>query len=66
MTYEEFLRTKQISTEPIGFEPERDNTNLFAWQSDIARWALKKGRAATFADCGLGKTPIQLQGKARR
>lgn len=61
MTYEEFLRTKQIDTTPIGFDADRDNDRLFQWQSDIARWALKKGRAAIFADCGLGKTPIQLQ-----
>lgn len=61
MTYEEFLRTKQIDTKPMGFDADRDNDLLFPWQSDIVRWALKKGRAAIFADCGLGKTPIQLQ-----
>lgn len=33
---------------------------LFPWQAAIVRWALKKGRAAIFADCGLGKTPMQL------
>lgn len=61
MTYDEFLKTKQINTKPIGFDVTRDNDRLFQWQSDIVRWALKKGRAAIFADCGLGKTPIQLQ-----
>lgn len=33
---------------------------LFAWQQAIVQWALKKGRAAIFADCGLGKTFMQV------
>ncbi len=33
---------------------------LFSWQAAIVRWALKKGRAAIFADCGLGKSFMQL------
>jgi hypothetical protein len=33
---------------------------LFDWQRVLVRWALGKGRCAIFADCGLGKTPIQL------
>ena len=33
---------------------------LFDWQQAIVRWALRKGRAAIFADCGLGKTFMQL------
>ena len=61
MTYHEFLKTKEIRTESVGFEPMSDNPKLFQWQSDIVRWALMKGRAAIFADCGLGKTPMQLQ-----
>lgn len=61
MTYHEFLKTKEIRTESVGFEPTADNPKLFQWQSDIVRWALMKGRAAIFADCGLGKTPMQLQ-----
>lgn len=34
---------------------------LFPFQSDIVKWALRKGRSAVFADCGLGKTAIQLE-----
>lgn len=34
---------------------------LFDFQTAIVRWALKKGRASIFADCGLGKTPMQLE-----
>jgi superfamily II DNA or RNA helicase len=33
---------------------------LYPWQSAIVRWALRKGRAAIFADCGLGKTFMQV------
>ena len=61
MDYLEFLKSKEIRFESSGFEPTETNDLLFQWQSDIVRWALKKGRAAIFADCGLGKTPMQLQ-----
>lgn len=61
MTYEEFLMSKEIRFKSCGFEPTEDNPKLFQWQSDIVRWALKKGRAAIFADCGLGKSAMQLQ-----
>jgi DNA modification methylase len=33
---------------------------LFPFQRDIGGWALKKGRAAIFADCGMGKSAMQL------
>ena len=33
---------------------------LFDWQKAIVRWALLKGCAAIFADCGLGKSFMQL------
>lgn len=59
--YTDFLKTKEIRYDSSGFEPGSDNPKLFRWQSDIVRWALMKGRAAIFADCGLGKTPMQLQ-----
>ena len=60
-SYHDFLKTKEIKSISAGFEPGEDNPNLFEWQSDIVRWARLKGRAAIFADCGLGKTPMQLQ-----
>jgi superfamily II DNA or RNA helicase len=37
------------------------NPSLFPHQRDLARWALRKGRAAIFADTGLGKTRMQLE-----
>lgn len=61
MTYVDFLKTKEIRYNSCGFEPKEENPLLFRWQSNIVRWALMKGRAAIFADCGLGKTPMQLQ-----
>ena len=61
LEYAEFLKSKEIKTESSGFEPTRTNPKLFEWQNDIVRWALMKGRAAIFADCGLGKTAMQLQ-----
>lgn len=61
MTYQEFLRTKEIVPTFAGFDVDKDNPKLFKWQSDIVRWALKKGRCAIFADCGLGKTALSLQ-----
>lgn len=61
MTYEEFLLQKEIQYRPCGFDVTEDNQKLFQWQSDIVRWAVKKGRAAIFADCGLGKSAMQLQ-----
>ena len=34
---------------------------LFDFQQAIVKWALRKGRACVFADCGMGKTPVQLE-----
>lgn len=61
MTYEEFLKSKRIVTLPSGFEPEPILSSLFDWQKDIVRWAIRKGKASLFEDCGLGKTPQQLE-----
>ena len=60
MKYEEFLKSKQIITQPSGFEPYPIKDGPFDWQCDIIRWLIRKGKAAAFADCGLGKTIIQL------
>ena len=48
--------------ESSGIDVSKDELNpmLFDLQKDVVRWALKKGRACIFADCGLGKTPMQL------
>lgn len=36
------------------------NDKLFDFQKYIVEWSVRKGRCAIFADCGLGKTPMQL------
>jgi len=61
-TYEEFLAQKAIVSRACGFTREMEQLNplLFPWQRAIVAWALGRGRAALFADCGLGKTPMQL------
>jgi hypothetical protein len=38
---------------------------LHPWQASIVRWALRKGRAAIFADCGLGKSSCRSRGRTR-
>lgn len=60
--YAEFLATKQFAVPSVGVEvePEALCDALFPFQRDITRWALRKGRAAVFADTGLGKTLMQL------
>lgn len=62
MDYEEFLKNKRFVYESSGIDVERENLNpmLYDFQKDVVRWALKKGKACIFADCGLGKTPMQL------
>lgn len=61
--YSEFLRTKMAIPKPVGIEVSRENINakLHLFQRDIVRWALMLGRAAIFADVGLGKTGMQLE-----
>ena len=62
MTYEEFLKQKELQTIEAGFDVDDSalNKNLFPFQRDIVKWALKKGKAAVLIGCGLGKTIIQL------
>jgi len=59
-TYEEFLDQKlQVGAEH-GFEPVFIPDQLFDFQRSLVEWAVRKGRAAIFADCGLGKSAMQL------
>lgn len=63
MQYEDFLATKAKSVTPSGFDIAESALNpaLFDFQRAIARWALKKGKAAMFLDTGLGKTIQQCE-----
>jgi len=61
--YTEFLNRKKQITNYSGFEISDAEINqiLFPFQRDIVKWALRIGKGAIFADCGLGKTFMQLE-----
>ncbi len=61
--YQGFLKSKRLIVPSVGISvADRDiHSMLFPFQRDLVRWALRKGRAAIFADCGLGKTFMQLE-----
>lgn len=58
-SYAEFLARKKAAHGNAGFQSEA-STWLYPFQQEIVQWATLKGRAAVFAECGLGKTPMQL------
>lgn len=58
--YADFLALKRRVFVGAGVESNGLPTQLYQWQAAIIRWALRKGRAAIFADCGLGKTFMQV------
>lgn len=60
MDYQEFLEQKQDYGARSGFAPAFMPDFLFDFQSAIVDWAVRLGRAGIFADCGMGKTPMQL------
>ncbi len=61
--YLEFLKTKQKKHILSGFEicENELNNNMFDFQKFIVKRALQAGKYAIFADCGLGKTLMQLE-----
>lgn len=59
--YHTFLKAKEIIDSPNGHECHADLSRLFVFQQAIVRWATGRGRAAIFADCGMGKTAMQLK-----
>lgn len=58
--YLDFINSKVRAQVPTGHVPFELNKNLFDFQRAIVDWALRKGRAAIFADTGLGKSLMQL------
>jgi len=58
--YATFIDTKAQLGGDHGFEPVDMPGWLFDFQADLVAWSLRKGRAAIFADCGLGKTAMEL------
>lgn len=59
-TYADFLARKAQLDGDNGFEPSWMPDQLFPFQAALVAWAVRRGRAAHFADCGLGKTLMQL------
>lgn len=63
MTYSDFLANKPKTLKDCGFSLADGNMNplLFDWQREVTRWAIRKGRAALFEGCGMGKTVQELE-----
>jgi superfamily II DNA or RNA helicase len=59
--YQDFLARKRIIDPQTGFEPVELNPHLYDFQRDVVKWAVRRGRAALFEDCGLGKSLQQLE-----
>jgi len=59
-TYDDFLARKAQMGSAAGFEPLWIPDSLFPFQRELVDWSVRMGRCAVFADCGLGKTPMQL------
>jgi DNA modification methylase len=61
--YETFLESKTSYHGSFGIEVSKQKINrmLFPFQKDLTQWSIRKGRAAIFADSGLGKTFMQLE-----
>jgi len=58
--YRQFVEGKTHLAGKFGFDPIYENPNCFDFQNHLIEWACRQGRSATFADCGLGKTLMQL------
>ena len=62
MSYFEFIKSKmRDNPRACIIDGYTLSSELFKFQDSIVRWALRRGRAAIFADCGLGKTFMQLE-----
>ena len=60
MDYNDFVSAKLGSVDTTGIAAPLRDYGLFPHQRDLAEWALRRGRAAIFADTGLGKSRMQL------
>lgn len=63
VNYNDFIQSKSLQIKNCGINITDDSLNcsLFKFQKSIVKWALAKGKSAIFADCGLGKTLMQLE-----
>lgn len=61
MSYSDFLARKVARVNEVGPEVHDVHPMLHGWQAEIVRWAAHTGRAAIWADTGLGKTFMQIE-----
>ncbi len=60
LEYSSFVRAKSQLDGEYGFAPKFAHPMAYDFQSHLVDWAVRQGRAAIFADCGLGKTLMQM------
>lgn len=60
MNYDELLARKAQLSDSGGFAPLIVPDHLFDFQRSLTEFAVRRGRAGIFADCGMGKTAIEL------
>lgn len=60
MNYDDFLSAKRHTGARHGFKPTFMPECLFDFQKLLTEWAIERGRSGIFADCGLGKSLMQL------
>ena len=58
--YKKFIEDKSQWAAGDGLKPKELPGFLFDFQSYLVDWALRRGRSAIFADCGMGKTAMEL------
>ena len=63
--YSAFVASKRKTLDIVGFDASEMHPSLFEHQTAIVKWACRLGRAAVFADTGLGKTRIELEWAAQ-
>ena len=59
--YDAFIKAKAATSVAVGFDAKDMGSDLFDFQRAIVEWACRRGRAAIFADTGLGKTAMQTE-----
>lgn len=59
--YGTFLDSKRPPHHACGFIVDTLNPKLFDFQEAVTKWALRKGRAAIWGGCGVGKTAMFLE-----
>lgn len=58
--YRGFVLAKSQLAGCAGFEPVFQHPKAYDFQTALVDWSVRQGRGAIFADCGLGKTLMQM------